>query len=204
MRRALSCRGRVLEGDRLSRAGTTLPLRRIVLHRRVLYSARALIHRHSGWHFVWLCLVTAGCSGHSAQPSAATPAVAPSVSQIPPPSGWSSTALGPTQSAFVPPGAAGNPGLEYVGDIIVTVYSSDTDVSSFYRSAADFDTFTNSDRSEMLTINGAPAVRFIGVRGMVPSNILAFARNGAVVEIVDVGQKHTSDGLLNQIAAGVH
>ena len=119
---------------------------------------------------------------------------------------WDASRIDSTRVGFYPVGKPPDLSQEYVGDIVLEVIQnpSGLDLDGFYATVADVNLFKNSASFTRLTVNGAPAVKFLGVNGMIPTDLLAINKGQAVIEVSDVGQLHETDGMLDLIAKSIH
>lgn len=110
----------------------------------------------------------------------------------------------PEQIGFAPPGKQFDPNSEYAGDIIETILPNSTgSLDQYYNSVAPVNLLSNSESVTHYQINGSPAIKFVGVNGMIPTDVIAIQRGQDVIEISDVGQQHTNDGYLDDFATAV-
>jgi len=122
------------------------------------------------------------------------------------PADWSFSQTGPNQVSFIPPGKQTDLAREYVGDIVIetTAKSATIGLQDFYKNSAVVNLFENSQAQTSFVVNGFPAVKFTGVFGMVPTDIVAVDKGMTVVEVSDVGQLHESDGILDLMVNSIH
>ncbi|HEV2521301.1 MAG TPA: hypothetical protein VGT24_02875 [Candidatus Acidoferrales bacterium] len=122
------------------------------------------------------------------------------------PADWTFSQADPSQTGFIPPGKQVYLGNEYVGDIVTEAISKSatSDLQSFYANNAIVNLFANSQAQTSYSVNGFPAVKFTGVYGMVPTDIVAVDKGTTVVEVSDVGQLHQSDGFLDLMVNTLH
>jgi len=123
------------------------------------------------------------------------------------PAGWTPFAPSsdPTKIGFVPAEKELDLFKEYVGDIVAEVFPnpSQLDLDTFYETVATVNLLANSQSFSPLSINGMPAINFINVRGMIPTNVISISKGQLVIEVSDIGQQHDSDGVLHLIASTV-
>lgn len=121
------------------------------------------------------------------------------------PSDWSIYKISTRDIGLLPPGSAPDPKNEYVADIILSVLAnpSASDLTTFYTSVSEVDLLKYSSAS-WFTVNGAPAVKFSEISGlMIPTTIVAIAHGNIVLVISDVGQLHATDDIFDSIVASV-
>jgi hypothetical protein len=121
------------------------------------------------------------------------------------PPNWNFYAVNDTITGFFPTGKQADPSSEYIGDIVVESFQNAPgfDLTSFYRTLAQVDLFTNCETSTSLTVSGFSAAKFVGVFGMIPSSTISVNKGATVVEFSDVGQLHQNDGILDLIASTI-
>jgi hypothetical protein len=100
---------------------------------------------------------------------------------------------------FLPPGSTLDPSSEYVGDITLDVIGnpSQVDLATFYQTVAVVNLFSNSQSNSVFPGSDFPAIKFVGVFGMLPTDTIAVNKGSNVIEISDNGQLHASDRLLD-------
>ncbi len=99
------------------------------------------------------------------------------------PADWTFSQADPSQTGFIPPGKQVNLSEEYIGDIVIEAISkpATSDLQSFYGNNAVVNLFLNSQAQTSYSVNGFPAVKFTGVYGMVPTDIVAVDKGTTVV-----------------------
>jgi hypothetical protein len=123
------------------------------------------------------------------------------------PPGWV-TASGTSSSEeyFSPLGSMPDTSSEYVADIVVDSAPNPNalDLNTYYTTVAEVNLFQNCQSfSTFTTANGFPAVRFINVEGMIPTDVIAVNIGKAIIEINDVGEQHQDDGVAQSVANSV-
>lgn len=113
--------------------------------------------------------------------------------------------IAPNQIGFFPVHSQPDPSSEYVGDIVLEAIpnTSGADLGTYYHTIAEVDLYANSASATLLQINGVPAVKFTNIAGMVPTDVIAIDKGDVVIELSDVGQLHSSDGILDMMASSV-
>jgi len=112
----------------------------------------------------------------------------------------------PNQEYLFPSSSQPNQDNEYAADIIVDAIPNPghLDLSSYYSNKADVNYYSNSDTAiTFVTRSGFPAVKFINVSGMIPTEITSVNTGSVIVEITDVGEQHSDDGILAAVADSV-
>lgn len=97
---------------------------------------------------------------------------------------------------FYPPGKT--PGYEYQGDIIVDTVSNpkQLDLQTFYNQPDN----SYGTGTLMTTITGYPEIKFSDIPAMIPSDQISVNLGKTIVELTDVGQQHTDDGITDAMA----
>lgn len=115
------------------------------------------------------------------------------------PPGWRGQAVENARFSFLPPGSILDPSSEYVGDITADVVGnpSKVDLATFYQTVAVVNLFSNSQSNSVLPGSDFPAIKFVGVFGMLPTDTIAVNKGSNIIEISDNGQLHASDRLLD-------
>jgi hypothetical protein len=123
------------------------------------------------------------------------------------PVGWSVISPDTTadEISFFPVSKQLDPSNEYIGDIVIEVFSRSTatDLQTFYSSVAPIDLFQNSQTASSVSINGMSGAVFMNVNSMIPTNTVAIMKNDIVLEISDIGIQHASDRVLDAMVSSV-
>lgn len=102
-----------------------------------------------------------------------------------------------------PPGKA--PGYEYVGDISVTYLDNAKQLSldNYDLSLGSDSLSSNSDSHKMLSSTTFPAEEFVGVYGMISTDTYLVNKGSIIVELEDIGEMHSDDGIALAIAKSI-
>ncbi len=130
--------------------------------------------------------------------------------QIKYPTGWTydvltdkSENIPVTSVHFYPPGKTA--GYEYQGDIIIDTVANprQLDLKTFYsdpqNNLVDGGTLTT-----LTNLFGYPEIKFTNIPAMVPSDQVSVNLGKTIVELVDVGQQHSDDGITNAMANSIN
>lgn len=124
------------------------------------------------------------------------------------PDGWTlieSAVAGPDRLALVPPDKAVDQDLEYAGDILVEVIPnpSGLDLETFYRTVSDVNYLATSSSFTRTRFSNLPAMYFLDVPSMIPTNVIAIHKGASIIEVSDVGKQHYSDNVLYSVANNI-
>src|SRR5438132_419805 len=91
------------------------------------------------------------------------------------PPNWTFKSIDNAHTGFFPNTKKPDLSQEYVGDIIIEVIqnTSQVDLQTFYQEIASVNLFSNSQSNRSLIINGLSAAKFLGVFGMIQTDIIA-------------------------------
>ena len=106
---------------------------------------------------------------------------------------------------FFPPNQSIDLKNEYHGDITLSVLSNPNhlDFKTYYGKSQGGSIFDQSEKQTSLTINSYQAEKFIGVYGMVPSDVISISKGSIIIELTDVGQNNTENGIFDAMAGSV-
>lgn len=110
----------------------------------------------------------------------------------------------PDLSMLLPPGRSPNPETGYVADIVINSLQNPQNLSiaEFYERKR-FNFLKLSSAHTFFQMNGLEAARFESVPGFVSSTIVVVNMGQQMVEIIDISERHQTDGIFDDIVASI-